>query len=608
MSPQVWNQEFESAVDCHENAAGENAEIGALHVTIIDVRHRGLRAQSNTGLPRAGSERGGPHSRVYGRVMREAQPPSEWAPDLFDVKAIPLHRRRLCAAVDGFFGCRCQPDTADTPYGRGCELNLGLELDACPFIQGSRTGGADPSGEYVMEIGGTHEKEAAVAAGGAVTDGTRVYPKHVQPSLGGDRGGLQTRRPQADDQQIAACVPGRPSVCRVRDLGGTSRSLRPQGDGFVRRGGRGVHGVRVIRTSPLRPGGDWPTGSSPRLVAPVGRDASWPGRPVGSNEGQAMKVLVVEDDEFTRTLLVGAVASLGHECIAAVDGLHGWSHIQTSPPDMVISDWHMPGMDGLELCMKVRSLEPGKPVYFLLMVGEEHRHDALQAMEGGVDDYVVKPVDLDELHGRLVLARRWVQLHRELAARADEVEILKVQLRESAERDPLTMSYNTLRLAEDMAAITDRMARYEHHYAVALFDIDHFKAYNDTYGHIAGDEALIHVAELIGQQRRAGDALYRYGGEEFLLLLPEQTADGARTAAERIRGAVAGTPVHHRHLDVDGHVTVSVGIADLRPGGRAFEEALHRADNALQAAKQHGRNRVVVAQDASSAAGPEIER
>jgi diguanylate cyclase (GGDEF)-like protein len=317
-----------------------------------------------------------------------------------------------------------------------------------------------------------------------------------------------------------------------------------------------------------------------------------------------MKVLVVDDDEFTRTLLVGAVSSLGHDCVAAVDGLHGWSHVQTTVPDVVISDWQMPGMNGLELCSKVRELDGRAPVYFMLMTGGEDRQSALSAMESGVDDYLRKPVDLEELESRLVLARRWTDMYRELATRRDELELLGVELRESAEHDPLTKVYNRLRLAGDMTAIQDRIDRYGHRYAVALFDIDHFKPYNDTYGHIAGDEALIHVSTLISQHARAGDEVYRYGGEEFLLLLPEQDADSARIAAERIRESVANSTVHHAHLDVYGHVTISIGIADLRGGGRAFEEALHRADDALYEAKQAGRNQTVVARDAQQSQQP----
>lgn len=312
-----------------------------------------------------------------------------------------------------------------------------------------------------------------------------------------------------------------------------------------------------------------------------------------------MKVLVVEDDEFTRTLLTSAVSSLGHECIAAVDGLHGWSHIQTSAPDVVISDWRMPGMDGLELCEKVRGLDGRGPTYFVLMTADADRHRTLSAMERGVDDYLLKPVDLDELQGRMILAERWIRLCRELAARRDELEILHVELRESTERDPLTKVYNRLRLAGDMAATQDRVARYGHRYAVAIFDIDYFKAYNDTYGHVAGDEALIQVASIIAGRARAGDVVYRYGGEEFLLLLPEQDAQKALVAAERIRETVAASPVTHEHLDVTGRVTVSIGIAEV--GGGGFEEAVHRADDALWRAKQAGRNQTVVAPDAERA-------
>ena len=331
-----------------------------------------------------------------------------------------------------------------------------------------------------------------------------------------------------------------------------------------------------------------------------------------ANEGQSMRVLVVEDDEFTRTLLVGAISSLGHEVASAVDGSHGWSHIQTALPDMVISDLRMPGMDGLDLCARVRNLDAIRPVHFVLLVAETDRASALRSLEGGVDDYLLKPVDLDELQGRLVVAARWIELHRDAAADKDDRDVLQMQLQESAERDPLTRVYNALRLDEDVAAISDRATRYGHRYALALIDIDHFTAYNDTYGHVAGDEALVCIADLVSSQRRAGDAVYRYGGQQFLLLLPEQSSDGARVAAERIRTAIARTPVHHRHLDVEGHVTVSVGIAELvepengfAGGAEAFEAALQRADAALRTAKRSGRNRIAVSDEAI--ARPEVD-
>lgn len=308
-----------------------------------------------------------------------------------------------------------------------------------------------------------------------------------------------------------------------------------------------------------------------------------------------MKVLVVEDDEFTRTLLTGAIASLGHECVAAVDGLHGWSHIQTSMPDVVISDWRMPGMDGLELCAKVREVDDAVPVYFVLLTAADDRHTAIEALDAGVDDYLLKPVDLDEVETQLLRAQRWLGLCRKVATRGDQVELLSVELRESAERDPLTKVYNRLRLAQDMAGVQDRANRYGHTYAVAIFDIDHFKAYNDTFGHVAGDEALIRVAGVITEHARAGDTVYRIGAAQFLLLLPEQHPDTARIAAERIRKAIARTTIRHEHLSTDGMVTVSVGVAGLCNGTGAFDDALGRADQALTEAKASGRNRTVVA-------------
>jgi diguanylate cyclase (GGDEF)-like protein len=206
----------------------------------------------------------------------------------------------------------------------------------------------------------------------------------------------------------------------------------------------------------------------------------------------------------------------------------------------------------------------------------------------------MKPVDFTELKVSLIAACRVTSLHRELHQQKLELERLNLELREQARRDPLTHLYNRLRLREDFDALRHRMQRYGSPCSVVLCDIDHFKDYNDHYGHLAGDEALRRVAQAFADECRASDLAYRYGGEEFLVLLPEQSLHDAVTAAERLRRAVERLRIPHHATDSQGVLTVSVGVAaaDGNPF-RQPEALVKEADLALYRAKTSGKNIVI---------------
>lgn len=282
-----------------------------------------------------------------------------------------------------------------------------------------------------------------------------------------------------------------------------------------------------------------------------------------------MRVLLAEDDPISQRVLLRAMEQLGHQCQAVSDGDAAWELFCHGTPDVIISDWAMPGMDGLELCRRVRSGGPAAYTYFIFMTGHDDRQSFLDGMRAGADDYLMKPIDLDALEARMIAASRVMALHHRLV--------------EAARTDPLTGVGNRLRLRDDLDALYARVARYGHTYAVGLCDVDHFKRYNDTHGHVAGDDALLRVAQVIAGQLRTGDAVYRYGGEEFLVLLPEQTLASARVAMERVRAAV----------EASSPVTVSCGVATIaRVDGPPWEVWIARADEALYRAKAEGRNRV----------------
>ena len=310
-----------------------------------------------------------------------------------------------------------------------------------------------------------------------------------------------------------------------------------------------------------------------------------------------MKILVAEDDAVSRTILRRAVEKLGHECLVAEDGRKAWELYCAAPNvDVVISDWMMPEVDGLELCRKIRDEERGDGrgyTYFVFLTALGDREHLLQGLAAGADDYLSKPLDRDELGMRLTSARRVTELHRRLAFQNGELEKLNWMLFEQSREDPLTSLGNRLRLQEDVGGLQGRAERYGHSYAVVLCDVDNFKAYNDRYGHLAGDDVLRRVAETISASLRDGDTAYRYGGEEFLIVLPEQDVEAAAAIADRLRRAVQDLGMPHEANDPPGVVTMSAGVAALYRTADS-DDLLKRADAALYASKEAGRNRVSI--------------
>jgi diguanylate cyclase (GGDEF)-like protein len=305
-----------------------------------------------------------------------------------------------------------------------------------------------------------------------------------------------------------------------------------------------------------------------------------------------MKILVADDDPTSRLIARLAVQRLGHECDTATDGTRAWAAFLAGQPDVVISDWMMPGQTGLQLCQNIRADPHGGYTYVILLTSQGAHDQILQGMNAGADDYLIKPLDPDELQARLIAATRVTSLHHQLADQRTQLQALNHELATLARRDPLTGLSNRRVLQEDLELLEARVARYGHRYCMTLLDIDHFKAYNDTHGHQAGDDVLQAVSAQLQHQARAGDALYRYGGEEFLCILPEQTLATGIHATQRMRASVQLLSIPH-HTNSTGVITLSAGVATLDPDHpRPAHEVLKEADDALYQAKQHGRNRV----------------
>lgn len=305
-----------------------------------------------------------------------------------------------------------------------------------------------------------------------------------------------------------------------------------------------------------------------------------------------MKILVADDDATSRLIAQTALRSLGHECHTVCDGTQAWDLYRALEPDVVVSDWKMPGMSGLELCREIRAHPLGGYAYFIMVTNERGADEIIEGMNAGADDYLLKPLDADDLTARLVAAARLTSLHHQLASQQAELEALNRELAAVARRDPLTELGNRRALEEDLELLEARMRRYGGRFCMALLDVDHFKSYNDRYGHQAGDRVLEVVAGQLRAQARSGDALYRYGGEEFLCVFPEQSLLNGAIAVERMRTGVEHLAIPH--LDNPrGVLTISAGMAVLDPEHEmSAVDVLEEADVALYRAKQLGRNRV----------------
>lgn len=300
-------------------------------------------------------------------------------------------------------------------------------------------------------------------------------------------------------------------------------------------------------------------------------------------------VLIAEDNALLRAVLEGSLREIGYDVVAAIDGKDALSRIQSGYFPLVITDWVMPVMDGPELCRTVRSLGLEHYTYLILLTSRDSKESIISGLEAGADEYLVKPVTPEELTVRLMTARRIIDLESSLKQSMEEVRLLTM-------RDPLTGIYNRRYLEDRLHQEVKRTFRYERPISVVMFDIDHFKRVNDTWGHLVGDQVLKACAESVRSGVRENiDWPVRYGGEEFVVVLPETDMAGAVIVAERLRQRIAliQTSVG------DGAVTVtaSFGVASFTPPDQKEdlsigEVLLERADRCLYRAKGEGRNRV----------------
>jgi two-component system cell cycle response regulator len=302
-----------------------------------------------------------------------------------------------------------------------------------------------------------------------------------------------------------------------------------------------------------------------------------------------MKILIADDDALARHLLEAFLVKWGYEVMAAAAGGEAWQLLQQpDTPRLAILDWMMPEMDGVQICREIRRRKGQPYTYVLLLTAKGQKQDIVEGLEAGADDYLTKPFDPYELRARLRAGRRIVELQEQLISARDA-------FRDQATHDPLTGVWNRRAILGFLSQGLDRAARDGTFVSVVMADVDHFKAVNDTYGHLAGDTILREVTRRMGSAIRTYDALGRYGGDEFVAVIPGCDAAEATRVAERFR-----TRIDQKAMDTSEGmipVTLSVGVA---VGGRTPkldpEALLRAADVALYRAKIAGRNGVGVAQ------------
>ncbi|MEP7353033.1 MAG: diguanylate cyclase [Acidobacteriota bacterium] len=303
-----------------------------------------------------------------------------------------------------------------------------------------------------------------------------------------------------------------------------------------------------------------------------------------------MRILIADDSLVSRHLLEATLRRWSYEVIVASDGLQAWDVLRgEDPPRLAILDWVMPGLTGLDVCKRVREHAKNEELnytYLLLLTSKNEREDMIEGMEAGADDYLAKPFDPLELKVRLRAGSRVIDLQRQLVSAREE-------LREQATKDFLTRVWNRSSILDILQRELARGAREKRSVGVVLADLDQFKSVNDTFGHFAGDAVLREFVRRASSAIRPYDSIGRYGGEEFLIVLPGCDQDCTSTQAERIRIAVAAD----RMLIEDKlHTqTSSFGATWWQPGMEMNADALIRvADDALYMAKKEGRNRTVV--------------
>lgn len=298
-----------------------------------------------------------------------------------------------------------------------------------------------------------------------------------------------------------------------------------------------------------------------------------------------MRILVAEDDRTSRDILTAVLRKWGHDPVAVDNGMDAWLIMQhKDAPELAVLDWEMPGLDGLEVCRKIRSEMTSSPPYLIVLTARGETGDIVKGLDAGANDYISKPYHNDELQARLRVGQRMMELQSELLAAKDA-------LTHEAMYDALTGALNRRAVLSGLEKEIKRAGRRNTTLSIGLCDIDHFKQVNDTFGHQTGDDVLQELVGNILRNLREYDLVGRYGGEEFLVIAPD-SGKSMSNLYERVRSCIADNPINTRSGEM--HITLSIGVAWTATNDTA-DSLLAAADAAMYTAKKEGRNNVAYA-------------
>jgi len=305
-------------------------------------------------------------------------------------------------------------------------------------------------------------------------------------------------------------------------------------------------------------------------------------------ETKNIKVLIVDDESSARDTIADLLTEDGYTVTATESGKNALGLLEQSSFDLIISDLMMPNMSGIELTKNIKATGTDTPI--VVITGFATIEHAVESMKAGAYDFITKPFNIDQIKLTVQKALETKRLQK----LAGEREFYK-QLSNS---DELTGLANYRYCSEILQKEVERANRYTRPLSLMMIDIDDFKACNDTYGHLAGDQALKQIAVLIKKTTRDSDLVARYGGEEFTVILPETSEEEARVVADRIREAVAKFKFKTDTGKPLGHLTITIGLSSLPEKAANKKDLIRTADFALYQGKASGKNRVVVFNDA----------
>jgi diguanylate cyclase (GGDEF)-like protein len=309
------------------------------------------------------------------------------------------------------------------------------------------------------------------------------------------------------------------------------------------------------------------------------------------------KILVVEDSNTQAGVTKEFLEKYGYEVLRAKDGASAIKATKTASVDVILLDLMLPDISGNEVCRWLKMNNETRGIPIIMLTVRSSIEDKVAGLEAGADDYLPKPYNETELNARIYAALRTKSLQDELRRKNRQMEELLARVESLAVTDPLTELYNRRRLEVVLEKELKEVKRYGHTVSCLMMDIDHFKVVNDLYGHKAGDSVLREIARLIKDALREVDTVARWGGEEFVAVMPQTDKKDALNAALRIIELISS---HRFEQAPERTITVSIGVSSTDHFIAVAERLINAADLALYEAKRKGRNRAEVAPEAEA--------